>query len=622
MSDHNVSGSISGAQLVAARLSLVLTGVDRKLLAEVFAIDAIWQRKRKPFNDPRYEDCRFPALPAGSSPLRFLIQSATVQGLSSQETAARAQRLIAEFVSLNNEAIGFGGDLKFIPRDVSASRLPLSALLELETIFRSEEHKVTAVEIMGAILNVGRSSVDEEERRPGEAFSTFLASLCPLKPDGSVLDMSCGTGTLLDRILAGRQGVHAFGQDEDHELAVISWLRMRLHPSARSAHVKAGDPFRYDYAANAQKRPIDVALVHSTDFLGAEEIVAAVAQNVAEKEKAESLAARKLAELREKLAFANYELAHAHEELGRVNEAAAAGLTRELSARIGMQEAVCAEKMRLHGALNAELSQASKALEEAVSARKAALASRASLDRASRYSDHTPELVSHALSTVHEKGAVVAVVSAAYLFKSPQVDMMRALGLARGYLDMVVEFPRGLDGSQERVAVIVFRRGRRPDPVLFVDASDHEAVLASRHLANFASGSFANESTEGLQRFWHHPVVLRKTRSNLFTPEYFGIVASICAERRAVAGVAALVPLSVLSAKSADGRWPDLRPRQFLAAASSDGSSGDLSRRLADGHGLVAEAEERLGQARQALGLPSLSMKDRNPQSSRRPGNR
>lgn len=615
MSDHNVSGSISGAQLVAARLSSVLTSVDRKLLAEVFAIDAIWQGKRKPFGETRYGDLLLPALPAGSSPLRFLIQSATVQALSSQETAARAQRIIAEFVSLNNEAIGFGGDLKFIPRDVSASRLPLSALLEVEAIVRSEEQQVTAVEIMAAILNVGRSSVDEEERRPGEAFSAFLASLCPLKPDGSVLDMCCGTGTLLDRILVGRQSIHAFGQDEDHELAVISWLRMRLHPSARSADVKAGDPFRYDYAANAQKRPIDVALVHSTDFLGAEEIEAAGLQEIAEKEKAAQQAARKFAELQEKLAFANHELTRAHEELERAKHAAdKVGLSRELTTIIGKLEADYSEKMRLHAALNAEISQAHKALDEAVSARKGALARRTSLDRSSRYPDHTPELVSHALSTVHEKGAVVAVVSAAYLFKSPQVDMMRALGLAHGSLDMVVEFPRGLDGSQERVAVIVFRRGRRPEPVLFVDASDHEAVLASRRMAGGKSADI-----EGPWSF-ANPWILRKTRSNIFTPEYFGIVASICEERRAVPGIAAMVPLSDLSTKSADGRWPDLRPRQFLASASADGSAADSQARLAECHQALAEAEARLAQARQVLGLPSLSMKDRNPQSSRRPG--
>lgn len=73
----------------------------------------------------------------------------------------------------------------------------------------------------------------------------------------------------------------------------------------------------------------------------------------------------------------------------------------------------------------------------------------------------TYELIKEALATVNESGIVIAVVLARNLFKSPQVDRIRSQAVEHGRLDLVVELPRGVDGADERVAVLVFRKGRK-----------------------------------------------------------------------------------------------------------------------------------------------------------------
>ncbi len=620
MSEAHSSGSIPTIQVIAHRLASGLEGADRRLLAGLYAIDALWHAHRsKPSQDG---DVQFPASLAGASPIRSVIQSATAEDDSSQRTAARSQKFIDDFVSLNAEAIGFGGELRPERRDVSASRLPLSLLLELEEIARPDrmfgEDTRLPADIMGVLLNSGRDPVDEEMRRPGEEFSAFLASLCPLQEGAGVLDLSCGTGTLLDRLLEGRTGVHVFGQDQDQELAVLSWLRLRLHPSTESVHVKVGDPLRYDYEVNARRRPIDVAVLHSLEFQVAEDVSSVAARKAKEMDRAFEQASLRQAKLQEKFHLEKGKLVYFHDGLERAKRAAADKSEPHAEAEAALFESFCRDQTKLIASVEAELNDARKCAEDA------ALERRAALERARRpEADRTTKLVEHALKTVRTGGTVVAVVSARHLFKSPQVDQLRAQGVEGGLLDMVVEFPRGLDGSQERVAVIVFRKDRKPDPVLFVDVSDHEAVVASRRHAEPEANLKPTEKkfSFSFSEVWgRYRIGLRRTRSNLFTAEYFQSVASICLGRRPVASIAATVALADLAAKSADGRQADLRPRQFLAAVVQDGPAADLPARLAASHAAVAAAEDGLAKARQALGLPSLSTSNRNPLSPRRPG--
>lgn len=603
MSDSNTSGSFPVSQVVAYSLTErfeKLETAERKLIAELYAMDALWylaQAQGKKTVD-------FPAIirGIGQSPFRYLVNRATAGQDTPEETAEQARGLFEEFVARNQEAIGFGGELKFSLRDSSKIRMPLALLLEVERMARPDrviaEDPRQLAEVMGVILNSGKGAIDDQVHRPGGEFSILLSKLCPLSPGSGVLDMSCGTGTLLHKLLTDKSRIRVFGQETDAELAVISWLRLQLHPSAESAHVQVGDSLRYGYASSHQANPIDVALVHSIDLDADEENKASVEQYL-----------REAAEIEQRATCQRVELEHRCEEATRsLHEVSRAferlkGDTPGLSpsqadeARKEFEARWRSEKGRLRD-LQQQLPAAHVMASEASRALKAAY------ERAKKPArDRTYDLIMHGLDCVGGTGMAIAVVSARELFKSPQVDRLRTEALAHDRLDLVVELPRGVDGAEDRVAVLVFRRGRKGEPILFVDATDHEMVKKAVRLS-------ASEPVIGF----------RRSRSAILTSEFFSAIAQVCLDRVEIPGVSALVPRSALGGTSVDGRQVDLRPRQFLVTDRLEESAGDSQTRLAECHQAVASAEAALFKAREQLGLNPLFAKTQTSKPTRRPG--
>jgi len=605
MSDKNTSGSFPVSQVVSYSMTErfeKLEIAERKLIAELYAMDALWYLSQA----QEKKSVKFPAIikGIGQSPVRYLVNRATSGQDTPEDTAVKARELFEEFVTQNQDAIGFGGDLKFANRNASKGRLPLALLLEVDRIARPDrvfaEDPRQLAQVMGVILNSGKGAIDDEVHRPGAEFSVLLSKLCPLASDSGVLDMSCGTGTLLSKLLADKSRIRAFGQEMDQELAVISWLRMELHPAAESAHVQVGDPLRYGYTSSYTDNPIDVALVHSIDLEADEEIRASVEQSLRESEENEQQVMRKRAELEHR----NEDALKAHDMASGAYEDAqrraadnptprAAEMLKEMEKRLQM------DKMRLRD-LNQELDSVQGMAFEASRARKAAY------ERAKKPArDRTYELIKHGLDCVSGSGLTIAVVSARALFKSPQVDRLRAEALENDRLDLVIELPRGVDGAEDRVAVLIFRKGRKNEPILFVDATDHETVKkALRHGPAF-------EPALGY----------RRTRSAILTQEFFAAIASVCLDRVEISGVAALVPRSDLRGISVDGRQVDLRPRQFLISDRLEEPAADHQARLAQCHQAVVSAEAALLKARTQLGLAPLFTPTSSSKPSRQPGN-
>ena len=603
MSDANTSGSFPVSQVVAYSLTErfeKLETAERKLIAELYAMDALWylaQAKGK-------KTVAFPAIikGLGQSPVRYLVNRATAGQDTPEETAAQARVLFEEFVTSNQEAIGFGGELKFSLRDSSKIRLPLALLLEVERLARPDrvmaEDPRQLAEVMGVILNSGKGAIDDQVHRPGSEFSILLSKLCPLSPGSGVLDMSCGTGTLLHKLLTDKTRIRAFGQEMDAELAVIAWLRLQLHPSAESAHVQVGDSLRYGYASSYQANPIDVALVHSIDLDADEENKASLEQYLREAAETEQRATRQCVELEhhcEEATRSLHEVSRAFERLKGDTPGLPPSQTdearKEFEARWREEEARLRDlQQRLHSA-HMMASEASRAL-------------KAAYERAKKPpSDRTYDLIMHGLDCVGGTGMAIAVVSARELFKSPQVDRLRTEAIAHDRLDLVVELPRGVDGAEDRVAVLVFRRGRKGEPILFVDATDHETVKKAVRLS-------ASEPVIGY----------RRSRSAILTSEFFSAIAQVCVDRAEIPGVSALVPRSTLGGTSVDGRQVDLRPRQFLITDRLEEAAADSQTRLAECHQAVVNAEAALLKARAQLGLDPLFAKTQTSKPTRRPG--
>ena len=160
-----------------------------------------------------------------------------------------------------------------------------------------------------------------------------------------------------------------------------------------------------------------------------------------------------------------------------------------------------------------------------------------------------------------------------------------------------------MDGAEDRVAVLIFRRGRKGEPILFVDATDHEMVKKALRLS-------ASEPVIGY----------RRTRSTILTHEFFSAIAQVCVDRAEIPGVSALVPRSTLGGTSVDGRQVDLRPRQFIVTDRLEESSADSQTRLDECHQAVVNAEAALLKARAQLGLDPLFTKTQTAKPTRRPG--
>ena len=600
MSDSFTSGSFRSSRVVAYNLTERFEKTDRKLVAVIYGMDALWYSEQAKEEEVR--SIRFPVILGGISPIRFLVYGATSGKDMPEDTATKGYRLFVEFVSLNKEAVGFGGELQFNPRDVSSVRLPLALFLELESMARADrlfaEDPRLPAEVMGMILNTGKGAVDEETHRPGAEFSELLSKLCPLSPGSGVLDMSCGTGTLLHKLLTDKTRIRAFGQEMDAELAVISWLRLQLHPSAESAKVYVGDSLRYAYASSYQANPIDVALVHSTDLDPDEESKASAEQYLRESAEIEQRATRQCVELEHRSEEATrslHEVSRAFERLKGeapgLSPSQAAQARKEFEARVMLEEERLRDLQRQCASAQQMASEASRAL-------------RFAHERAKKPArDRTYDLIMHGLDCVGGTGMAIAVVSARELFKSPQVDRLRTEALAHDRLDLVVELPRGVDGAEDRVAVLVFRRGRKGEPILFVDATDHETVKKALRLS-------ASEPVIGY----------RRTRSTILTSEFFSAIAQVCVDRAEIPGVSALVPRSTLGGTSVDGRQVDLRPRQFIITDRLEESSADSQTRLDECHQAVVNAEAALLKARAQLGLDPLFTKTQTSKPTRRPG--
>jgi len=601
MSDTFTSGSIPSSRGVASNLTERFEKTDRKLVAVIYGMDALWYAELA--KDEKARSIRFPVILGGISPIRFLVHGATSVRDMPEDTAAKGYRLFVEFVGLNKESVGFGGELQFSPRDMSAVRLPLALFLELERLARADrlfaEDPRLPAEVMGMILNNGKGAIDEEMHRPGAELSGLLSCLCPLSPDSGVLDMSCGTGTLLQKLLSDKSRIRAFGQEMDAELAVISWLRLQLHPSAVSARVQVGDSLRYGYASSYKENPIDVVLVHSIDVDADEENKASVEQYLREAEETEQRATRNRVELEHIFDDATRsfrEIVRAREDLKNgmpgLSPAQAEEARQECDARVRFEE----EKLR---DIQQRLTSAQLMTFESSRALKAAYEKAKKPAR-----DRTHELIMHGLDCVGGTGMVIAIVSARALYKSPQVDRLRNEAVVHDRLDLVVELPRGVDGAEDRVAVLVFRRGRNGEPILFVDATDHQTL---------------NQAVRPLPSA--EPVVgYRRSRSSILTHDFFSAIARVCLERVDVPGIAALVPRSVFAESSSGVRKVDLRPRQFLITDRLEEAAADSQTRLAECHQAVVNAEAALLKARAQLGLSPLFTKTEPSKPPRRPG--
>jgi hypothetical protein len=204
------------------------------------------------------------------------------------------------------------------------------------------------------------------------------------------------------------------------------------------------------------------------------------------------------------------------------------------------------------------------------------------------------KLIRHALETVTSSGVVVAVVSGRNLIRHQSTRFLRSyLTTEQNWLEMVVELPRGIAGAGERVAMLVFRKGRKDRDVLFVDASRIDAVVKAGSEDSVIDIA-AQESS-----------VTRRQRVEELPEPYVARLVEIIRDRVEYDGVSAKVEASAALGES------DLRPQPHLRALGSTRVTVEkLFQKLAASVEQTRKASAALQASRAALGLPPL-----NPQS-------
>lgn len=591
---------------ISKQLKAKFPGSDSRLAAVVYAVYACQVARQTGDNLPRLMSATQVALPDylnGVSVLDFFINEDADSPLGQQPLAYRASRLINDLASLNAASLDFMSKAKLSANwmELPARELPFQLLLLDKIADPSElidlDPSLPSL-VFGQLIRTEPNDQDQPSEVIPSCLAEVIAKAFPLLPGQAALDVTFGLGATTAAALSESPSAKFFAQEVEGRAlhALLGWLRIQIMPGAESALVQLGDPLTHSYANSAKTRPVDLAYVYEIEPAPKGEVLRFMSQH--------SEAGERLVSFWE---AAKGRLNQVESELEQVDkERAAIGYRKEDEARIVRP---AAEREAIGRELEHRLKDLSHRREhlrgmkdhlrgefEEIDARLRA--SRREFRDAgmslSRNDGRDMKLIKHALAEVTPSGAVVAVVSGRNLIRPSVLRALRAyLPTEQNWLETVVELPRGIAGAGERVAMLVFRKGRKDKDVLFVDASRIDAVVK------------AGAEDSGVDIAAPESSIVRRQRLEELPEAYVARLVEIIRDRIEFDGVSAKVEASVALGES------DLRPQQHLRALGSGRVTVEkLRQKLAIASEQTRKASAALQASRAALGLDPL-----NPQS-------
>ena len=452
--------------------------------------------------------------------------------------------------------------------------------------------------VFGQLIRTEPNDQDQPSEVIPAGLAEVIAKAFPLLPGQAALDVTFGLGATTAAALSESPSAKFFAQEVEGRAlqALLGWLRIQIMPGAESALVQLGDPLTHAYANLAKTRPVDLAYVYQIEPTPKGELLRFLGQASDQGERIVSLweasksrLSQTDAELKN-LERERDELSHRKQEAMRTPrfEAEWVAMMRELEQRL-KETSYRRDELRLKKdhfreefeEIDARLRASGREFRDAGMS-------------LSRNDGRDMKLIKHALAEVTPSGAVVAVVSGRNLIRPSVLRALRAyLPTEQNWLETVVELPRGIAGAGERVAMLVFRKGRKDKDVLFVDASRIDAVVKAGS-EDSAIDIAAPEST-----------VVRRQRLEELPEAYVARLVEIIRDRLEYDGVSAKVEASVALGES------DLRPQQHLRALGSGRVTVEkLRQKLVIASDQTRKASVALQASRAALGLAPL-----NPQS-------
>jgi hypothetical protein len=591
---------------ISKQLKAKFPNSDSRLAAVVYAVYACQVARQAGDNLPRLMSATQVVLPNylnGVSVLDYFLNEEAEGPLDQQPLAYRATRLINDLASLNAESLDFKSKAKLSANwmELPARELPFQLLL-LDKIADPAElieldPSLPAL-VFGQLVRAEQNDPDQPAETIPASLAEIIAKSFPLFPGQAALDVTFGLGGMTVAALSESPSAKFFAQEvEGRALKVLlGWLRIQIMPGAESALVQLGDPLTHAYANLAKIHPVDLAYVYEIEPSPKGEVLRFMTQH--------SEAGERLVALWE---AARSRLSQVESDLDQVDkERAAIGFRKEDEARIVRPSA---EREAIDRELEHRLKDLShrrehlRAMKDHLRGEFEEIDGRLRSSRRefrdagmsfSRNDGRDMKLIKHALAEVTPSGAVVAVVSGRNLIRPSVIRALRAyLPTEQNWLETVVELPRGIAGAGERVAILVFRKGRKDKDVLFVDASRIDAVVkagAEDSVIDIA----APESS-----------VVRRQRLEELPEAYVARLVEIICDRVEYDGVSAKVDASIALGES------DLRPQQHLRRLGSARVTVEkLRQKLTVASEQTRKASAALQASRSALGLAPL-----NPQS-------
>ena len=630
---------------ISKQLKAKFPDSDSRLAAVVYAVYACQAARQNGDNLPRLMSATQVALPDylnGVSALDYFLNEEADGSADQQPLAYRASRLINDLASLNAASLDFTSNAKLSANwmELPARELPFQ-LLVLDKIADPAElielDPVLPSLVFGLLI---RTDVNDSERpvvNVPPALSGLIAKAFALGQGQAALDLTFGLGGMTADSMGENSKAAFFAQESDPLQALLGWLRIQIMPGAESALVQVGDSLTHAFANLANTRPVDLAYVYQVESGPKVDILKLMSQTSEPAERlivvcaaAESRLKQgknELAQDEQGLVAASYHKESKQRELEefvkiripavqRVIQQSKEGgdlrensdykkARKELEALTSHARAIedglrdmeyqFRERQARHENLKRTVAHLQAEYDEAEArlrtARREFTAESLSL---LRNDGRDLKLIRHALEIVTSSGTVVAVVSGRNLIRPPSRRFLRSyLTVEQNWLDTVVELPRGIAGAGERVAMLVFRKGRKDKDVLFIDASRIDAVVkagAEDSVIDIA----APESS-----------VVRRQRLEELPEAYVARLVEIIRDRVEYDGVSAKVEASVALGES------DLRPQQYLRAlVSARVTIEKLRQKLTAASEQTRKASAELQASRAALGLAPL-----NPQS-------
>ena len=605
---------------VSKQIRAKLGGTDCRLVAIIYAIFVCQTVQKSSSKIPGLDSAFQVKLPNFLSDIfvtDYLLNTDLETSLEKQSVLFKVKRIIKDLAKVNDSSIDlFHTDKLLAINDEnsfwgwvekSAEKISFQLLL-LENIAPPMDLISISPSLPAEVFNLliktsEAANVDTNSNTIPADLANLVAQAFPLKKGDAVLDLSFGLGNMVIASAKLSEGVRFFGQEADSLSTLLGWLRIQLTPHDNEVTVKVGDALSYSYELSSNVRPIDLAYVYSCsqsntrddikfyknyDDVELKKLLVLKTLNVSRLQEAE----KSLKEIKSELDIRQKGL--------RLVDPTNLASIKKYEDSVKLVERKMEQASRVYDELLKEYAATNRHMNSIRNSKSSA--------DFSFGETRDSKLIKHALETVHESGTVVAVVSSRNLLSISGLRLLNEC-LKKNSLDTVVELPRGSAGTNDRIALLVFRKNRKDKDVLFVDATKFSAANKS-----------SNDPVDQIVKEVLYFALTRRTKPSDFSEDFISRLAEMIKNRTEDPSVSIKVSFENLESedKSSGTIITDLRPQKYLAESPQPKESIEsLYMSLDAAIKQTVETSKALQNARSELGLERLPTLFSKPSADR-----